>query len=120
VQGLVTHVLRDDMDVALAERARMIEMLRRRRETLKTLLETPEARAVFRVDPFNSGFFAFLNLRSGSAEEVAFRALREHRVGVVPMESAELGINALRVTFGSVPEAQLERLVRALVTSAGG
>jgi aspartate/methionine/tyrosine aminotransferase len=120
VQGLVTHVLRDDMDVALAERARMIELLRRRRERLMALLETPEARAVFRVDPFNSGFFAFLNLRSGSAEEVAFRALREHRVGVVPMESAELGINALRVTFGSVPEAQLERLVRALVTSAGG
>ncbi len=120
VQGLVTHVLRDDMDVALAERARMIELLRRRRETLKALLETPEARAVFRVDPFNSGFFAFLNLRSGSAEEVAFRALREHRVGVVPMENAKLGINALRVTFGSVPETQLERLVRALVTSAGG
>ncbi len=120
VQGLVTHILRDDLEGALAQRGRMIDLLRRRRERLRSLLDAPAARAAFRVDPFNSGFFAFLNLRAGSAEEVAYRALREHRVGVVPMESPELGINALRVTFGSVPEAQLERLVAALVASAGG
>jgi aspartate/methionine/tyrosine aminotransferase len=118
VQNLVTRILRDDLEGVLAQRARMIGLLRRRRETLRRLLDAPEARAAFRVDPFNSGFFAFLNLRAGSAEAVAYRALREHRVGVVPMESAELGINALRVTFGSVPEAQLERLVGALVASA--
>jgi aspartate/methionine/tyrosine aminotransferase len=119
VQNLVTHILRDDLEGALAQRARMIDLLRRRREKLRALLATPEARAAFRVDPFNSGFFAFLNLRAGSAEAVAYHALREHRVGVVPMENADLGINALRVTFGSVPEAQLERLVSALVASAG-
>jgi aspartate/methionine/tyrosine aminotransferase len=118
VQALTARLLREDLDAALAERERMIELLRRRRERLHAVLERPEARAVFRADPFNSGFFALLNLRSGSAEEVALRALREHRVGVVPMESRELGVNALRLTFGSVPEEQLERLVEALVASA--
>jgi aspartate/methionine/tyrosine aminotransferase len=120
VQGLVARLLREDPDGTLAQRARMIDLLRRRCERLRDLLDAPEARAVFRVDRFNSGFFALLNLRAGSAEAVAWRALREHRVGVVPMESPELGVNALRLTFGSVPEAQLERLVEALVASATG
>ncbi|MBA2564723.1 MAG: aminotransferase class I/II-fold pyridoxal phosphate-dependent enzyme [Gemmatimonadetes bacterium] len=120
VQGLVTRLLGDGLDDALAERQRMIGLLGRRCRRLQALLDDPEAREAFRADPFNGGFFAFLNLRHGSAQEVALRALREHRVGVVPMEDPALGINALRLTFGSVPEGQMEQLVRALVASARG
>lgn len=119
-QAMVTRLLREDLDGALAERERMIAILRRRRERLRALLDAPAARAVFRPDPFNSGFFALLNLRAGSAHEVAHRALRDRRVGLVPLEDAALGINALRLTFGSVSEGQLERLVAALVTCARG
>jgi aspartate/methionine/tyrosine aminotransferase len=118
VQALAARLLRERLGEALAERERLIALLRGRRERLRALLASPAAREVFQVDPFNGGLFAFLNLRAGSAQRVALRALREHRVGVVPMENPELGINALRLTFGSVPEAQLERLVGALVASA--
>jgi aspartate/methionine/tyrosine aminotransferase len=120
VQALVTRLLEGRLDDALAERERMIAMLRDRRETLRDLLDRPAARGAFRADPFNGGLFAFLNLHRGSARDVAVRALREHRVGVVPMEVPEDGINALRVTFGSVPAERLERLVDALVASAEG
>jgi DNA-binding transcriptional MocR family regulator len=96
----------------------MVRLVRARCEALRDLLDRPAAREAFRADPFNGGLFAFLNLRRGSASEVALRALREHRVGVVPMEIPEDGINALRVTFGSVPAERLERMVDALVASA--
>lgn len=118
VQALVARLLREGLGDALAERERLIALLRGRRERLRALLEEPEARALFHADPFNGGLFALLNLREGSAQEVALRALREQSVGVVPIEDRELGINALRLTFGSVTEAHLERLVAALVASA--
>jgi aspartate/methionine/tyrosine aminotransferase len=118
VQALVTHVLEERLEDALAERERMVRLVRARCEALRDLLDRPAAREAFRADPFNGGLFAFLNLRRGSASEVALRALREHRVGVVPMEIPEDGINALRVTFGSVPAERLERMVDALVASA--
>jgi aspartate/methionine/tyrosine aminotransferase len=119
VQALVAHLLEERLDDALAERERMVRLLRGRCEALRDLLDRPHARAAFRSDPFNGGLFAFLNLRHGSAADVALRALHEHRVGVVPMEIPADGINALRVTFGSVPAERLERLVDALVASAG-
>ncbi|MFN2432340.1 MAG: aminotransferase class I/II-fold pyridoxal phosphate-dependent enzyme [Gemmatimonadota bacterium] len=117
-QALAANLLRDGLDGALAERERMIRLLRARCLRLRQLLDAPAAREAFRADPFNGGLFAFLNLRRGSAQRVALRALREHGVGVVPMESPELGINALRVTFGSVPIGQLDRLVDGLVAAA--
>ncbi|MBN2054967.1 aminotransferase class I/II-fold pyridoxal phosphate-dependent enzyme, partial [bacterium] len=116
VQEALLRVMqsRERLDGALAERAAFIEILARRINLFKQLLSTLDSRLI-QPDPFNAGFFLFLNLAPElSAQEFARIMLDSYKVGVVPFEDSARGINGLRITFASIPSAHIERVVQAI------
>ncbi|MFN2383639.1 MAG: aminotransferase class I/II-fold pyridoxal phosphate-dependent enzyme [Gemmatimonadota bacterium] len=115
VQTLVARLLADP-ERLLAERAPLIALLVERRAALAAALETPAARAAFRPDPFHGGLFALLNLRQGEAVARAERLLAEDRIGVVPFRDAACDVNAIRVTYATVPTDRIAGLIRAAAT----
>lgn len=109
VQNLVARLLEDP--VALdASRRPVLDSLAERHAAIREALDAAAARAAFRPDPFHGGLFAFLNLRRGSAFEAA-RRLLDRRIGVVPFEDPALEVNALRVTYATVPLTEIRDLI---------
>lgn len=112
VQTLAARLLADP-ERLLAARGPIFESLAARRETCVRALETDAARTAFRADPFHGGLFALLNLRRGDAVPAAERLLAERSIGVVPYHDPSIGLNALRVTYATVPEPRVGELIAA-------
>jgi aspartate/methionine/tyrosine aminotransferase len=112
VQALVARLLADP--VAL-DRARqpIFRSLTSRHATMVDALASEDARAAFRADPFHGGLFALLNLRRGDAVAAAERLLADHKIGVVPFRDGAVGLNALRITYATVPADRVAELVAA-------
>lgn len=109
VQALVARLLADPASIVEARRP-VMELLSKRREALSEALQSPTAREAFDPDPFHGGLFALLNLRRGDAVEVAERLL-ERKIGVVPFRDEAIGLNALRVTYATVPTESIFEVV---------
>lgn len=109
VQTLVGRLLEDPGALA-ASRRPILDSLAGRHAAVRAALETDAVRAVLRPDPFHGGLFAFLHLRRGSAVAAAERLL-ERRIGVVPFEDPSRDLNALRVTYATVPLPGIPGLV---------
>ncbi len=102
------------MERLMIERRRAFELLKGRYQTLKDELGRIDTDLVT-VDPFQGGFFCFVNLRPESglrASDVADRLLDEHGIGTVPFESDAM--NGLRIAFCSVESDDLPELCRRL------
>ncbi len=110
VQTLAGRLLADPARL-LAARQPVFESLASRWAACRSALETPPARAAFRADPFHGGLFTLLNLRRGEAVPAAEELLRRG-IGVVPFWNPAGGLNALRVTYATVPEARVAELVQ--------
>ena len=110
VQTLVAGLLEDP--VAL-DRARepIFRSLAQRHAAFARALETTAAEAAFQADPFHGGLFALLNLRRGTALPAAERLLANHRIGVVPFYDEGSSLDALRVTYATVPVDRIHELV---------
>lgn len=119
VQALVARLLADPEAIVAARRP-ILDLLSARRGALAEALETPVARAAFDPDPFHGGLFALLNLRRGEAVPTAERLLSERRIGVVPFRDEAIGLNALRVTYATVPTDRIGEVVEAAAEVAGG
>lgn len=114
-QAAVAEALKKPETIA-AERKRIIDVLAERYFALKKELaaaDLPGAEA----DPFNSGFFCSINLKT-PADELAENLIANHKLGVIPMVNEKLGINAIRLAFCSVELEKINemaaRLSRAL------
>ena len=118
VQALVARLLADP-DALRASRRPVLDLLGDRRAALVDALDAPEAREAFEPDPFHGGLFALLNLRRGDAFEGA-RALLERRIGVVPFRDDSIGLNALRVTYGTVPADRIDEVVSTAASLVRG
>jgi aspartate/methionine/tyrosine aminotransferase len=95
------------LDAAFAERR---DLLARRYRTLKKGLDGLDSPKI-RVRPFNSAYFALLELTNGlQAETLRRRLLADHSVGTIafPVE------NALRLAYCSIHEDRLPELVAAI------
>lgn len=103
-----------NIDAVLAEREKSISLLAERYRLMKqelTKLETD----LIEVDPFQGGFFCFVNLKpeSGlSASTVCDRMLKEHQVGAVPLERE--GVNGIRLAFCGVESEDIPTLCQSL------
>ncbi len=110
VQSLVARVLADP-EALLAAREPILRLLAERRVAMAAALETDAARKAFQADPFHGGLFALLHLRRGDAVAVAEGLLEERRIGVVPFRDPEGGLNALRITYATLPTERIADVV---------
>lgn len=110
VQTLVARVLADPLALIEA-RAPLVRSLADRHAAFARALESAAAREAFRPDPFHGGLFALLNLVRGDAVEAARNLLSGPRIGVVPFGGSGAELNALRVTYATVPLERIEELV---------
>lgn len=117
VQTLIGRLLADP--AALIEaRAPLLASLVERHRAMERALDAPEARAAFRPDPFHGGLFALLNLVAGDATQAARNLLSGPKIGVVPFGRSGQDLNALRVTYATVPIDRIEGLVREAAAAA--
>ncbi len=116
VQTLVARLLADP-DQVVAARAPIVRSLGQRREAMAAALRSSAAEEAFQPDPFHGGLFALLNLRRGDAVEVA-QALLARKIGVVPFRDPEAGLNAVRVTYATLPLERIAEVVEAAAAIA--
>jgi hypothetical protein len=81
-------------------------------------LESDAAREAFRPDPFHGGLFALLNLTRGDAVEAARSLLSGPRIGIVPFGGPGRDLNALRVTYATVPTDRIAGLIATAAAAA--
>jgi aspartate/methionine/tyrosine aminotransferase len=117
VQTLVGRLLADP-PALIEARAPLLASLVERHRAMERALAGAEARAAFRSDPFHGGLFALLNLAAGDAPEAARILLSGPKIGVVPFGGSGQDLNALRVTYATVPIDRIEGLVREAAEAA--
>ena len=100
-------------DKFLQERERIISIIGKKANALKEELEKNSNPEIL-PDHFNSGFFAFLNIKDVSAEKLADHLLKKYKIGVIPVEKKKENINGLRVTFSSLSVEEIPRLVAGI------
>jgi aspartate/methionine/tyrosine aminotransferase len=110
VQTLVARLLADP-GALIEARAPLVRSLAERHAAFGRALDSAPAREAFRPDPFHGGLFALLNLVRGDAVEAARFLLSGPRIGVVPFGGSGADLNALRVTYATVPIERIEELV---------
>lgn len=105
------------MDRLLEERNRTIVELAKRYEVLREELALLSNDLVT-VDPFQGGFFCFINMRPESglrATEVAEHLLEKYRVGTVPFEQDQ--VNGIRIAYCSVDLENIPDLCQSLANT---
>jgi len=115
VQQMIRRALAGRMGLLLAERQKVVDVLRRRWEAYNREMAKADSKYV-RPLASNSGFFSSVDLVSAKASDVADLLMKEYKVGVVPSESG--GQNSLRVAFCSVVESDIPRLVSSVFEAA--
>lgn len=104
----------EEGDTCRKELARVIEILDVRCNKLKKAFAGANL-GTAAPDPFNSGFFCFLNLDI-PAEKFADHMLVKHKVGLVPLVEPDLHINGVRIAFCSVDEAMIGETVSRIAS----
>ncbi|MDQ6422360.1 aminotransferase class I/II-fold pyridoxal phosphate-dependent enzyme [Paenibacillus sp. LHD-117] len=88
-----------------AQKAEKFEIMRRRANCVKSLLNSGRFGDVWDYYPFNSGYFMCLKLSGVTAEAVRTHLLDEYGIGTIA-----LGETDLRVAFSCIEEENLEEL----------
>ena len=96
-----------------SERARVISVLAERYSIIKSAMASnlPESAV---ADPFNSGFFCFINLNP-PAEDFADKLLKNRKLGVIPLSDSSTGFNGIRVAFCSVEAKDIPETIDRIV-----
>ncbi|MFA6451659.1 MAG: aminotransferase class I/II-fold pyridoxal phosphate-dependent enzyme, partial [bacterium] len=102
VQQAVAAALTEDMENCDSERATIAGILGARWLALKKALDSADLSGA-KTDPFNSGFFGFLNLET-PADALADALLTKHKLGVIPLTEPDVNVNGIRIAFCSVEE----------------
>ncbi len=87
------------------QKAEKYDVMKKRANKVKDLLDSGRYGDVWSYYPFNSGYFMCLKLKGVSAEEVRTRLLDEYGIGTIA-----LGETDLRVAFSCIEEPNLEEL----------
>ncbi|MFF2090947.1 aminotransferase class I/II-fold pyridoxal phosphate-dependent enzyme [Paenibacillus sp. NPDC058174] len=88
-----------------AQKAEKYDIMKKRANKVKSLLDSGRYGDVWGYYPFNSGYFMCLKLNGVSAEEVRTKLLDQYGVGTIA-----LGETDLRVAFSCIEETDLEEL----------
>jgi aspartate/methionine/tyrosine aminotransferase len=84
------------------EKARFREILHKRYQLVKTLVNTHANHPVLQALPFNSGYFMSFRCKGVSPETLRQNLLKEHGIGTIA-----LGNQYLRIAFSSVEAEQI-------------
>lgn len=112
-QWVATKVL-EQMDRLVEERNRTVGELAKRHEILRNELAKLSTDLIT-VDPFQGGFFCFVNMKLNSglrATQLATHLLEKHGIGTVPFEQGE--VNGIRIAYCSVLAEDIPDLCRSL------
>jgi len=82
---------------AESEKARFREILRKRYQIVKTLVQTHAKHPVLKALPFNSGYFMSFRCNGVPAETIRQALLKDHGIGTIA-----LGNRYLRIAFSSI------------------
>lgn len=88
-----------------AQKAEKYDIMKRRANRVKSLLDSGRYGDVWEYYPFNSGYFMCLKLSDVSAEAVRVHLLNQYGIGTIA-----LGETDLRVAFSCIEEENLEEL----------
>ena len=87
------------------ERAEKVAILKGRANRVKAVLKNPKYDTVWKMYPFNSGYFMCLQLKTVEAEALRVHLLNKYQTGLIAT-----GKHDLRVAFSSVDEENIEPL----------
>jgi aspartate/methionine/tyrosine aminotransferase len=88
-----------------AQRAEKFQIMKRRANKVKDVLDNEKFNDVWDYYPFNSGYFMCLKLKTVEAEKLRLHLLDQYGVGTIA-----LGETDLRVAFSCIEEANVEHL----------
>ncbi len=101
---------RQEIERTLQNRKKVEEMLQKRYNVINLELNTIKSDKIS-VDPNRGGFFLFINLKSIKATEFAELLLKKYKVGVIPIEKHDEGINGFRIAYCSIDIKKIPELV---------
>lgn len=87
------------------EKREKFEILKKRAEQVRKVLEDRRYREAWDVYPFNSGYFMCLHLKSVDAEILRLHLLDKYGVGLI-----SIGTKDLRIAFSCLEEAEIPEL----------
>ena len=87
------------------EKIEKFEILRRRANRVKSVLQNPEYQDAWQAYPFNSGYFMCIRLKTVDAETLRVHLLNNYGVGLI-----SIGSDKLRVAFSCLEEADIPLL----------
>lgn len=96
------------------QKAEKFDIMKRRANRVKDLLDSGKYGSKLTYYPFNSGYFMCLKLSGVTAEEVRVRLLDEYGIGTIA-----LGDTDLRVAFSCIEEEGLEELFDTIAKVVG-
>lgn len=85
-----------------SEKSEKFEILKRRANRVKTVLQDPKYQAAWQVYPFNSGYFMCIRLKTVNAEALRLHLLNHYGVGLI-----SIGAENLRVAFSCLEESDI-------------
>lgn len=98
-----TLVLRSMMDEKnLSEKQEKFNILKRRANRVKSVLQDPKYQDAWDVYPFNSGYFMCIRLKTVNAEALRLHLLNNYGVGLI-----SIGSENLRVAFSCLEESDI-------------
>ncbi|MFX1274649.1 MAG: aminotransferase class I/II-fold pyridoxal phosphate-dependent enzyme [Promethearchaeota archaeon] len=103
------------MDKIIEAREKVRRMLKKRYELINEELAKIENKDIS-VDPNAGGFFLFLNLNADKikASEFADYLLKKYKIGVIPIQKLENGINGIRIAYCSIDIKQIPEFINRI------
>lgn len=111
VQTVASKVLAQPQALCAQRQATIAALKRRYQALVRALPSLPKGVS---ADPFQGGFFFFLNLEGVDATAVAEHMIAQHGVTVVPAGNAEHGWNGLRIAYCGIDEKHIPAVMAAV------
>ncbi len=102
-------------DRIVQKREKNRALLKERYEKINNELKAIENEHIS-VDPNSGGFFLFINLDSQKvkATEFADYLLKEHKVGVIPIQKPDININGIRIAYCSIDIGKITEMIERI------
>jgi aspartate/methionine/tyrosine aminotransferase len=99
----------------LSSRERVFNLLKKRYEKINSELLKIDDKDIS-IDPNSGGFFLFLNLnpKKIKATEFGDHLLQKYKVGVIPIEKPDEGINGIRIAYCSIDLSKIPEVVQRI------
>jgi aspartate/methionine/tyrosine aminotransferase len=110
-QSIIKHALQDPEHEEAKQQ--YFEILKKRYEKVRAILDSAPADMPLTPLPFNSGYFMAFTVPKGKAEELRIKLLDEQGIGTISIQG-----DYLRVAFASIDEEYLEELYSAIFEAA--